>query len=231
MTTSSEKQLLAAIKIKKKKDPLFGLKIGAKEVNERLLNALKDQKGVHVESLLTILGALAGFSCQMAAREKLQDTANLTEADSLMVVEGKDGKKYYFGDSINSSLAGDKYSVWALTAGIATHLGANGLPDLKEMFTRVTGTVGTKEFGVPQLPENHRPRELPVNYLKGTWPHLLAVVDKFCDGAHERSILFGIAIQQIIQMGKDSIAPDMAAKVVMESAIPMSKIDPHAVAA
>ena len=231
MTTSPEESLFAAIKAKKKEDPLVGLKIGAKEVNQRLIGALKGQKGVHVESLLTMLGALAGFSCQMAAREKMRETGKAPDAVSLMVVAGKDGKKYFFGDAINAPLAGDKYSVWTMTAGIAKHLGAQELPDLKEMFTRVAGSVGKSDFGVPQLPDNHRPSDLPINYLKGIWSPLVVIVDKFCDSAHERSILFGIAIQQIMEMGKDTIAPEMAAKVVMESAIPMSRIDPQALAA
>lgn len=228
---TSEEHLLAAIQLKKKEDPLIGLKIGAKEVNDRLIQALKGNKGVHVESLLTVLGSLAGFACQTAARDEVSSAGNAAETGSLMLVDGADGKKYFFGNAINKPLAVDKYSVWALTAGTAAHLGAKELPDLNEMFTRVSKTIGTSEFGVPELPEGHGAGDLPLNYLKVIWPSLVAVVDKFCDRIAERPILFGLAIQNIIEMGKDSIAPDLAAKVVMESAIPMSKVDPRALVA
>jgi hypothetical protein len=51
------------------------------------------------------------------------------------------------------------------------------------------------------------------------------VVKQFCQSPSEWSILFGLAIQDIIEMGKEAIAPDIALSIVMESAIPMSKID------
>jgi hypothetical protein len=40
---------------RKKEDPLIGVKIGSKEVVQRLINGMKDEKGVHIESLLTAL--------------------------------------------------------------------------------------------------------------------------------------------------------------------------------
>src|SRR5215831_9759800 len=39
-----------------------------------LLNAAKDQRGVHVETLMTIVGALAGFSAQHAVWETVVKT-------------------------------------------------------------------------------------------------------------------------------------------------------------
>ena len=228
-TTAKEQALLAVIQQKKKDDPLFGLKIGAKEVNQRLLDAMKDEKGAHVESLFTALGALAGFACQMALWERIKQ--DKTQAGQLRVVQGKDGKRYFFGDALNSTLAEDKYSVWALTGGSAQYLGAKELPDPNTIFEHVARTVGTPEFGLPQVPANHRPRHRPIQYLVAIWSKLLPIVDKFCDGAHERPILFGLAIQELMAMAKGAIAPEIAAKLVMESAIPMSKVDPAVAAA
>ena len=53
--------LKSAIDAQKETDPLAGLKIGAKEINQRLINGLKNEKGVHIESFLTVIGALAGI--------------------------------------------------------------------------------------------------------------------------------------------------------------------------
>jgi hypothetical protein len=41
----------------------------------------------------------------------------------------------------------------------------------------------------------------------------------------EERRLFSLAIQEAIGMSKSVIAPDLAPRIVMESAIPMSKVD------
>lgn len=55
--------LLRAIEERRKTDPLVGAKIAAQEVFQRLLKGLADDRGVHAETLLAALGALAGYSC------------------------------------------------------------------------------------------------------------------------------------------------------------------------
>lgn len=52
-------------------EPLLGPKTAGKVLLERLLALMKEERGVHVESLATALGALAGRSCQMAALQGL----------------------------------------------------------------------------------------------------------------------------------------------------------------
>ena len=61
--------------------------------------------------------------------------------------------------------------------------------------------------------------------VKALWPTLLPVVRSFCDDPAEWPILFAIATQESIFMAKDVIEPGLAVTVVMESAVPMSKID------
>jgi hypothetical protein len=39
---------LKAVNEKRKEDPLIGAKIGSKEIFNRLLNGMKDDKGVHI---------------------------------------------------------------------------------------------------------------------------------------------------------------------------------------
>ncbi len=91
-----------AIADRKKEDPLIGVKIGAKEINHRIILALgkTDPKGAHVGSLLTILGSLAGYSCQMVARINLGELAKenkVTDVDLVHVAETADGKNSTLG--------------------------------------------------------------------------------------------------------------------------------------
>ncbi|MCE0496517.1 MAG: hypothetical protein LV481_01035 [Methylacidiphilales bacterium] len=219
----AEAAWLAALKDRiaerKQNDPLIGPKIGAKEISGRLMNGLKSEKGVHLESYLTVLGALAGFSCQMSVRVQAG-----TGPIAWAVAHGKDGKDYYLGDALNKPLAEDNHSIWSLTAGAVQSLG-DLPPDVGEIFKHVAATIGSAEFGIPRIPAKYRPGDLPINYLKVIWPKIFPVVRVICEEPTEWPILFGIAIQQAITMGKDVIEPVSAAKIVMECAIPMSKVD------
>ena len=62
--------LINAIRERSQEDPFIGAKLGAKEVFQRLVEGMKDSNGVHIESLLTALGALAGYACQANLREQ-----------------------------------------------------------------------------------------------------------------------------------------------------------------
>jgi hypothetical protein len=52
------------------------------------------------------------------------------------------------------------------------------------------------------------------------------IVKLFCPEPVDWPILFGLAIQQLIDMGKNTIDPGSALRIVMESAVSMSKVDP-----
>jgi hypothetical protein len=213
-----------AIREKSKTDPLIGAKIGAKEVFQRLLEVLKNERGVHAESLLTALGALAGYACQAALRA--QATAKgLDETSSLVVVEMQDGSKYFYGDPLNDLLIGTQYSVWGLVGGAAQQLGVTELPDLNEMFSHVTTVLGTDQFGIPRVPSAHRAADHPIDYLRALWKPLHPIVRIFCPEPSHWPILYGLAVQEAMTAGKDAIAPRLAFVIVMESAIAMSKID------
>lgn len=221
-----EQALFNAINEQKKKDPMAGIKIGSKELVQRLIGALNNEKGVHVESLLGVVGSLAGYSCHAAFREELIDTGKHKEQEVFTVLDGKDGHKYYFGDLPNKPLVEGQVSIWGLVAGMVQHLGEE-IPDVESTFKNVSSTVGGETFGIPNIPENHRPGDLPINYVKAMWKPLLPVLDKFCDSPMERPILLGLAAQQVIEMGKSVISPVIAASIVMECAVPMSKIGPE----
>lgn len=215
--------LLRAIEAKRPSDPLIGARVGGKEIFERLLSAMKDDRGVHVGSLLCALGSLAGYACQASVRA--QALASGVKQDALLVARGADGKRYLFGDALNQPLAEAKYSVWSLAAGAAKHNGCERLPDIGEIFTHVAETVGTAAFGVPRFPEGHNAGDLPINYLKSMWPVLFPVAKLFCKEPREWPLLFGFALQEALDAGKQAVAQDVALRIVMEAAVPMSKVD------
>jgi hypothetical protein len=216
--------LLRAAEDGRSADPLIGAKIGGKEVFQRLVHGMRSERGVHIESLLCALGALAGYSCQAGLRAKaVQD--GLPETAPLITVKTQAGRQFFFGDPLNHALVESQYSVWSLAAAAAQHNGSAQLPDIKEIFQHVAATVGQDAFGIPRLPADHQASDSPINYLKALWPALLPVVRQFCPQPSEWPILFGIAVQEAIDAGKDVLPPEVALTIVMECAIPMSKVD------
>jgi hypothetical protein len=207
------------------KDDLPGkVKFGGREICQVVMNGLKDKRGIHIESLLTCLGALAGYACQACVRENNARAGVQPPESGLAVASGADGRKYFFGDPLNKPLAESRYSVWSLTAGAIQQLG-KPLPDLEGIFKHVAATVGGAEFGIPRIPEGHRPGDLPLNFLKVIWPQILPIARKYCEEPDHLPIVFGLAVQHAILMSKGVIDPTLAGTIAMECAVPMSKVD------
>lgn len=212
-----------AIDEQRKTDPLIDAKLGSKEILPRLLAALNDERGVHTESLLCAAGALAGYSCQAGVRA-LAAMQGYAEKDVFTIVEAGE-QTYFFGDHLNTPLANSQYSVWSLAAGAAQANGCTDLPDLEEIFQHVAGTVGDPSFGTPRIAEGHRPGASPLHFLEQLWPLFDPLVKEICPDPFQWPILYGMVIQEVFDLGKAVVAPDLALQIVMESAVPMSKVN------
>lgn len=206
-------------------DPLLLVKKAGKEIASKLFMAMSTEKGIHLESLLSALGALAGYACQVSVREEFVVRQGRAEKDVFIVVHSKqNGTSYYFGDLLNRPLAESRYSVWSLVSGATQKLGLQELIDLHEIFKYVTVTLGTENFGIPRVDVEHSAKETPLNYVRFLWPQLFPLAQSFCPNPQDWPVIFGVAIQEILFASKDLIAPKLALIIVMESAVPMSKI-------
>lgn len=215
---------IAAVETKSA-DPLFGVKKGGKEVAAKLFSAMSSEKGIHLESLLCALGAIAGYACQISVREEFVHQQGRLEKDVFIVVNSKqNGVSYFFGDLLNKPLAESKYSVWSLSSGASQKLGLQRLIDLHDIFRHVTDTLGQSSFGVPRIPAVHKAKELPISYVQYLWPQLFPLAQRYSKKPGDWPVLFGVAVQEILFASKGLIDPELALQIVMESAVPMSKI-------
>jgi hypothetical protein len=196
---------------------------GAEYVVYRIWATLQDRNGIHAESLLTCLGALAGYACQTCVRQ----TAALPGADAakyaLTPIDAGNGTTYLYSDALNESLVESRLSVWALVSLAVRKLGAP-VPDIEGIVSHVTETVGTSAFGIPRAPEGHRPRLPAIVYLKQIWPQILPIAERFCSKPAQVPVLFGIAVQRAIEQTKDLLSPTLSASIAMECAIAMSRV-------
>lgn len=217
----------AAFECQRQKDPLFDAKMGAKAVLEGAIEDLKDERGVHVETLLATLGALSGFACPASVAAEAHRKGVTAQQLGVMLVGTKDGRQFWAGAGVNAPLLTNNPSVWSLIGGMAQHLGVVELQDMQELVGRVTATLGSPAFGEPDIPENHRAGMLPIECVKLGWPKSDAI-RKECP-PEQWPIMFALAAQQALQMSTKSIATDIAMRIVMEYAVPMSRLDPERV--
>ena len=222
-------------------------------VRDSILKWLTGERGVHAETLMVTVGALAGFAAQIAAFRSIGPPGT-SMADGAIVVAEAGGERYYFGDRINGYLVHQSgeyaYPLWGFVAAAALQAGMpeGDTPDVREMFSHVTRTIGTPEFGMPRAPEGHPFHLTPHKALETFWPGtrmLLSnaggVLVKGLSGLESAPegrtsvpeahwpLVMGLVAQQFIAMAKRTLDPRLAICFVMESAIMMSKIDPKTI--
>lgn len=195
-----------------------------------LMRELTDERGVHCETILTVIGALAGYAAQQALWEGMVKPGKLAITEAFTVVETSSGATYFFGETLDTMLASlepKHLSVWKIVAGGALASGGDHLPDMGNLLRHCAATAGTSAFGLPRLPDDHLPSILPRAALERFWPGarlLLALAEPLHWPLHMAN-----AAQKLMQAMKGSIAPDLAVRVVMEAAVPMSRVDPATV--
>ena len=196
---------------------------GAEYVLYRIWATLQDQKGIHAESLLACLGALAGYACQVYVRQAAVRAGADARKYALTTITTSDGTTYLQGDALNMPLADSPLSVRALVGRTVQKLGKQP-PDIDGIFRHVTQTLGTSAFGVLRVSDGHRPRHPAIVYLKQIWPQILPIAQRFCRKPAQLPVLFGIALQRALEHTKDLLSPTLGASIAMECAVAMSKV-------
>jgi len=195
-----------------------------------LMRELKDQRGVHCETMLTVVGALAGYAAQQALWEGMVKPGKLAISQAFQVMDTPSGATYFFGDALDAilvSMEPKQLSIWKIVAGGTLAQGGEHLPDIGNLLRHCASTAGTAQFGLPRLPDGHLPAILPRAALERFWPGarlLLGLAEPLSWPLH-----MAYAAQKLMQAMKGSIAPDLAVRIVMEAAVPMSRVDPTTV--
>jgi hypothetical protein len=214
---------------------------------EGLMKGLRTERGIHAETCLTAVGALAGFAAQNAALNGVTSTEREPGNPplSIAIARTTNGESFVFGDAINVYLFQEPRSLLpliALVSGAAVQSGVpqGELPDCQEMAAHVAHTVGSAEFGTIRTPKDHAPHRQPLELLRQFWPLTrsvlrLAAPKRFLRAQEKplQEIHWPIAISvvasQLLFMTRKSLDPRIGAALIMESAIITSKINPETI--
>jgi hypothetical protein len=112
------------------------------------------------------------------------------------------------------------------------------LPDYKEMFAYIAGSIGKPEFEMPRMSADHPTHLHPRQALELFWPRVKFIFTR-TDGPGPAAgnsvatahwpIVAALIAQQFVTMAKDTLDPRLSVALIMEPAIPMSKVDPTTV--
>ena len=187
-------------------------KAGAAVMNE-VLGRIITGNGIHVESAVVALGALAGHACQVL----VFGGAPVAHA----IVEGANGQSYYFGDAINAPLAESENSVWNILSVMTLTLGGT-LPDLAESFGHAAETVGGDDFGVPRYAPGTS-SEPPESFLE-LWDPLLPIVKKTVPEPADWPAVYAVALGDLFVQVNGQFPLEPLVRIAMDTAIAMSKL-------
>lgn len=217
-----------AIADHEKDDPIIRAVMTGKDLTAHALDWFKDARGVRVERVLGGLGALAGFCAVHEVANRVADGRLKAQMPAVAIIETKSGARFWVGDEINAHVAENPHSVWSLTAGTARKLGARALPDLDEIFRRVAGALGSPSFGIPDLPPEHMPGDSAQTFARRLYPVAARVLSRYDLPPGQWPVAVALSIQEIMAMAKNQLEPALMARIVMEMAVPASKLDPEA---
>lgn len=221
--------LKAAIAAQQQKNPQLRARITGHDLIEHLLTTLPAGQADRVDTVLAVLGSLAGFSTVYALVLRIEEGAPELLPPEMLEMTLPDGTKRYFGSFLTGRLAEQPISLFNLTAGMAQRMGATAFPDLHELFARVAKSVPSAAFGQPRLPAGVRIGDGPQDFVQRLFAGCLPVLGRYDLHPDDYFAAFGLAIQQVIGRAGSRIDPALAVSIVMECAVPMSKLDPREV--
>jgi hypothetical protein len=231
--------LIQAIAERRGSDPLICEKTAGDEMLRVVTAAMarQDARGVHAETLIAALAGLAGYACLVSARSVVAMLRSASGpatrrvengSDNLAIdrITGADGQIYSRGRAIDRPLFEDRLSVSNVILGLAPAYGINALPDMSELLAHVAGSIGTPEFGRPRLaPGGYPPTEPPAAFVRAFWLVLLPKARLFCPLPEQWPVLYAFATQQAIALCRDAVPPEIAMRLALESAVPMSRLE------
>ena len=183
-----------------------------------IIYMLKSVLSTHENSinwkLLAHASGLAGYACHKAVVENHEE---------FVLLGTNNGKKYYFGDSVNKYLLENKLSVLCFINGAYNYIcPGKELPDASTTIKRAVSVVGDDKY---KIWDRYLPEEV-FKAIKECWDGIFEnMTSKYCKNPSEWPILFGIVLQNIMLGEMKFSNPENIYSAVLECTLFVSKMD------
>ena len=162
---------------------------------------------------------------------QVRDRAAEARPDNVLVeVVTKNGEKFYFSDLLNwilfENVTQPPYSIWAYVMAAVPDAEPSAVAGPLEIVSNAARTIGTRRYGVPRLPAGHVPLMQPRAALDAHWREVARGAR--CVSARSRGMALRSRLGGAVADAHKPRHARAAARspIVMEAAIPMSKVDP-----
>jgi hypothetical protein len=196
---------------------------------DQAYHAIKNERGVRIEDMAAMLGSVGGFLCLTAVLDQLKEMKLEPQDIGMVVMRGHDSQIYYFGDAPNWLLCEAPYSLVSLLFGAAHQHGAPvSIEMLQDEMGLVAQRAGKPEFLDLNLPEAHRV-DSPINWARQFTPAVKQWVMGGMAPAVRLPSVVGFALQQAVDIGRQSLDPMTITRIALACAVRAAKIDPQRV--
>jgi hypothetical protein len=202
----------------------------ATEIFKRLLAAYDKDGTTNVAAVLCAAGALGGFAAQQAVWKTCVEPGGRNPGDFLVKATTKLGETLYFGEPVVMFLqatGADTFSFYSFVAGAVPD--ATRLPDLREIYKRVAADAGTPQFWILRVPTPPGGFPIAPQLLNDHWAWVQEVLIRHGNKPAEWPAILGFAGHRAIRGAANPDAAPLFCRVIMETAILASKIDPRMV--
>lgn len=204
--------LAHTVDTKRAEDPLVGAKLAGREIYANLIEMLKTEKGVHIESLLAVIGAVGGYECMNGIMTALNAVLaagyplSAAGALSIFIAECKSGEKLLFGDRV-----GNQFCAFCMNAA---KLSESPYEALKPLAEKAAETGGTPEYW--ETPFNKTvggtPKELS-EMFRGKFETTFKIFSRY---PQERMLAWSVAAQTAVDKAREIVGLDTAMNIISE---------------
>lgn len=204
--------------LRRKEDIYAGATLAGHEIYANLIEMLKTEKGVHIESLLAVIGAVGGFWCMRAIIQGLHEVleSGIVKGDTALAVAGEalsvylcttdSGEDYMFGDKVAR-----EFCSFYMTAAKSSEPPFDAL---KPLSARASSTSGSPEYWKTPFDETvgKSPKELSEMFRE----KFFEIFEIYCRYPQERMLAFAMAAQLAVEQSSKVIAKETALSILAE---------------
>lgn len=196
------------------------------DVADLVLDSVEEEGAHALDTALCVVGALAGHAAALYGAE-----VHGSMAEGEVMPEdyerhnGADGRVYFSGALIDEALIGGSNGFWKLVTAKVKSLSGDDLPGLAAISDHADATMGGPEFGMPRMPGGTVCLERPDVLAHHLWAEFLPILAARRDETAGFTLSLGFAAQEIIEEARGTISATDCARILMECAVPVARMD------
>ena len=206
--------------------PYIEQEVTGRELHDNILEALRDQSEARIETAIGVMASLAGFCCLYPVYAKYERGEIFPEQSDFQIEVAPDGTRYFYGNMIDDRLFGGEDSVCEILFDKGKRLGITAAPDISSVVAHSQSVMGTRDFGMVRVSQDHCPRDLPSNFVRYLMPSYIPLLRRYDPDPEKFRHSFAFAVCRLMEQNCETLSPDLALKIAIECAVPMSRLDP-----